>query len=172
MSTKHAILGLLNQRPMHGYEIKKEFEKSVSFIWSINIGQLYTLLKKMEKEKEIVKKEVSQKNKPDKLVYKITDKGKSNLRKWLSEPVVMRQTKDEFYLKMMFLTEAKKEDAKKYIDEQMDIIKKQLNEFNKIKNTNENNRNKFISVLLEASIMHFQVDIQWLNLYKERMGLQ
>ncbi|AKA70356.1 helix-turn-helix transcriptional regulator [Clostridium scatologenes] len=171
MSTEHAILGLLNQRPMHGYEIKKEFEKSVSFIWSINIGQLYTLLKKMEKENEIVKKAVPQENKPDKLVYKIQDKGRSKLHKWLSEPVIMRQTKDEFYLKMMFLTQTKKEDARKYIDEQIDIIEKQLNEFNKTKNANKDSRNKFMDVLLEASIMHFQVDIQWLNLYKERMEL-
>ncbi|MBP2032107.1 DNA-binding PadR family transcriptional regulator [Clostridium algifaecis] len=171
MSTEHAILGLLNQRPMHGYEIKKEFEKSVSYIWSINIGQLYTLLKKMEKENKIVKKVVPQENKPDKLVYKIADKGRITLQKWLSEPVVMRQTKDEFYLKMMFLTQTKKEDAKKYIDKQVDIIEKQLNEFNKIKSTNKDSKNNFMGVLLEASIMHFQVDIQWLNLYKERMGL-
>lgn len=170
MSTKHAILGLLNERSMYGYEIKKEFEKSVSFIWSINIGQLYTLLKKMENEDEIIKKEISQKNRPDKFVYTIADKGKNKLHKWLSEPVVIRQTKDEFYLKMMFLTQLKNEDAKKYIDKQIDIIQKQLNEFNEIKNTNNANRNKFMDVLLEASIMHFQVDLEWLNIYKERIG--
>ncbi|OAA84015.1 PadR family transcriptional regulator [Clostridium ljungdahlii] len=171
MSTKHAILGLLNERPMYGYEIKKEFEKSVSCIWSINIGQLYTLLKKMENENEIVKQEISQKNRPDKFVYTIADKGKNELHKWLSEPVVMRQTKDEFYLKMMFLTQIQNEDAKKYIDKQIDIIEKQLNEFNNIKNINKTKRNKFMDILLEASIMHFEVDIQWLNIYKERMGL-
>lgn len=172
MSTKHAILGLLNQRPMHGYELKKEFEKSVSFIWSINIGQLYTLLKKLEEEKEIVKETVSQENRPDKQVYEITDKGRKELQEWLATPVIMRQIRDEFYLKMMFLPQVEKEAAERFIDEQMEFIEEQLEEFNKIKNTNIENRNKFMGVLIEASIMHFQADVQWLKLYKERMGLE
>ena len=111
MSTKYAILGLLSRRPMHGYEIKKEFEKSVSYIWSINVGQLYTLLRKMESEQVVAKKEMPQDNARDKIVYEITDAGKGELKKWLSTPVLNRQTKDEFYLKMMFLEQVGKEKA-------------------------------------------------------------
>lgn len=169
MSTKYAILGLLNQRPMHGYEIKKEFEQSVSFIWSINIGQLYTLLKKMEEEKSIIKEIVTQENRPDKLVYEITDKGKSELNDWLSTPVSRRQTKDEFFLKMMFLAQTDKEEAKQFIKEQTASLEEQFNSLNQVKNNHGDKTDKFMSLLLEASIMHFQVDIEWLKLYKERM---
>lgn len=171
MSTKHAILGLLNGRPMHGYEIKKEFEKSVSYIWSINVGQLYTLLKKMEEDMEIVKKEVPQENKRDIIVYEITDKGKSELQKWLSSPILRRQTKDEFYLKMMFLTQVDKEQARKFTDEQIRSMEQQEEAFKAIKIDHGNKMDKFMFLLLEASIMHFQVDIKWLKLYKERMDL-
>ena len=171
MSTKHAILGLLSQRPMHGYELKKEFEQSVSFIWSINIGQLYTLLKKMEEENAIVKETVPQENRPDRLVYEITDKGRKEFQEWLSSPVIRKNTKDEFYLKMMFLEKVMKEDAKKFIDEQLETTEKQLNEFIKIKSSSGDRMDKFMGLLLEASIMHFQVDIEWLKLCKERMEL-
>jgi len=170
MSTKHAILGLLNQRPMHGYEIKKEFEKSVSHIWSINVGQLYTLLKKMEENTEIMKKEVSQENMRDRTIYKITDKGKSELQEWLSSPVLRRQTKDEFYLKMMFLTQIDIEKARKFTDEQIEAMEEQNETYKAIKIDHGDRMDKFMCLLLDASIMHFEVDIKWLKLYKERMN--
>ncbi len=171
MSTKYAILGLLNQKPMHGYEIKKEFEKSVSYIWSINVGQLYTLLKKMEGENVIEKKEVPQENKRDKSVYEITDAGRNELQEWLSSPILNRQTKDEFYLKMMFLTQLDKEKARKYVDEQIEVMEKQTKTFKEIGINQSNRMDKFMFLLLEASIIHFEVDIKWLKVYKERMGL-
>lgn len=171
MSTKHAILGLLNQRPMHGYEIKKEFEKSVSYIWSINVGQLYTLLKRMEEDTEIMKKEVPQENMRDRIVYEITDKGKNELQEWLSSPILRRQTKDEFYLKMMFLAQVDKEKARKFTDEQIKAMEQQDETFKAIKIDHGDRMDKFMCLLLEASIMHFEVDIKWLKLYKERMDL-
>lgn len=171
MSTKYAILGLLNQKPMHGYEIKKEFEKSVSYIWSINVGQLYTLLKKMEGENIIVKKEVPQENKRDKIVYEITDAGRNELQEWLSIPILNRQTKDEFYLKMMFLTQLGKENSRKYVDEQIKAMEKQSETFKELGIDHSDRMDKFMCLLLEASIMHFEVDIKWLKLYEERMGL-
>ena len=171
VSTKYAILGLLNQRPMHGYEIKKEFEKSVSYIWSINVGQLYTLLKKMEGEKVIVKRELPQDNMRDKIVYEITDAGKYEIQEWLSIPVLNRQAKDEFYLKMMFLTQVDKEKATKYIDEQIKALEKQYETSKAMKIDHSDRMEEFMCLLLEASIMHFDVDIKWLKLYKERMDL-
>jgi len=169
VSTKYAILGLLNQKPMHGYEIKKEFEKSVSYIWSINVGQLYTLLKKMEGENIIVKKEVPQENKRDKIVYEITDAGRNELQEWLSIPILNRQTKDEFYLKMMFLAQVGKEKATMYIDEQIEVMEKQCETFKAMKTDHGESMEKFMGLLLEASIMHFEVDIKWLKVFKERM---
>lgn len=171
MSTRYAILGLLSQKSMHGYELKKEFEQSVSFIWSINIGQLYTLLKKMEEDKAIVKETVCQENRPDKLVYQITDKGKEELQSWLCAPVVRKSTKDEFFLKMMFLRQVDTKEARKIVDEQIDSMEKQLNELKMVRDTSGDKMDKFMGLLLEASIRHFEVDIEWLRLYKERMGL-
>jgi len=154
---------------MHGYEIKKEFEKSVSYIWSINVGQLYTLLRKMESEQVVAKKEMPQDNARDKIVYEITDAGKGELKKWLSTPVLNRQTKDEFYLKMMFLEQVGKEKATMYIDEQIEVMEKQCETFKAMKEDHGESMEKFMSLLLEASIMHFEVDIKWLKMFKERM---
>lgn len=172
MSTRYAILGLLNKKPMHGYELKKEFEQSVSSIWSINYGRLYTLLKKMEGEDVIKKETVSQDNKPNKIVYEITDKGIKELHEWLATPIIKRQAKDEFYLKMMFLSQKNKEDTIKFVDDQIKAIEEQYTELKSIKEDHGDKMEKFMKLLLEAAIMHFEVDIKWLNMYKERMDLK
>ena len=45
--TKYAVLGMLNQGPKCGYEIKKELEKSSMFFWNESYGQIYPMLKKL-----------------------------------------------------------------------------------------------------------------------------
>ena len=41
MSLKHALLGLLNYRPMTGYDLKQRFDHSISHFWSANLSQIY-----------------------------------------------------------------------------------------------------------------------------------
>ena len=50
MSVKYAILGLLHYRDMHGYRIKRHIEQHFGHMWSINYGQIYPNLKRLEEE--------------------------------------------------------------------------------------------------------------------------
>lgn len=170
MGTKYAILGLLNDRPMHGYEIKRCFEEMVSNVWSINYGRLYPLLKRMEQEGLIKKETVVQENRPDKLVYEITEAGKEDLQQWLLAPEVKRQIKDEFYLKMLFLKHCDLDTANQFMKEQMAVITEQFQKFNLIKEQWGNVMDPYSAMLLEAGIMHSEADIKWLELCKERIN--
>ena len=42
MSIKHAILGLLADRPLHGYELKAAYESELVPATQLNYGQVYT----------------------------------------------------------------------------------------------------------------------------------
>ena len=48
MSIKHAILGLLAAGPAHGYALKAAFERDVAPRISLNYGQVYTTLARLE----------------------------------------------------------------------------------------------------------------------------
>lgn len=71
----YAILGLLKNRPLTGYDIDKIINRSIKNFWSILQSQVYKELKKMENNELIVAEVVIQKNKPNKVVYSISEKG-------------------------------------------------------------------------------------------------
>ena len=44
---KYAILGLLNQKSMSGYELSSEFESALNEFWNAKHSQIYPELKKL-----------------------------------------------------------------------------------------------------------------------------
>ncbi|MCW8956477.1 MAG: PadR family transcriptional regulator [Gammaproteobacteria bacterium] len=86
MSLKYTILGLIKDKPMHGYEIKNIFSVSFARFWRVSPGQLYPLLRKILDE-GLAKKSVHiQDGKPNAHVYSITKKGREEFKEWLNEP--------------------------------------------------------------------------------------
>jgi DNA-binding PadR family transcriptional regulator len=45
-----AILGLLNDQPLHGYELRKRLGESLGSTWGISFGSLYPALRRLERE--------------------------------------------------------------------------------------------------------------------------
>ena len=45
-----AILGLLKEQPLHGYELRKRLGESLGSMWGISYGSLYPALRRLERE--------------------------------------------------------------------------------------------------------------------------
>ncbi|MDD5005028.1 MAG: PadR family transcriptional regulator [Candidatus Omnitrophica bacterium] len=70
------ILGLLKDKPRHGYEIRKQINDFLTYFTGLGYESIYYSLTALEK-KGIVKRIVTaSKNRPDKYVYSLTEKGK------------------------------------------------------------------------------------------------
>jgi DNA-binding PadR family transcriptional regulator len=44
-----AILGLLKEQPLHGYELKKRLSDQLGFLWGVSFGSLYPALRRLER---------------------------------------------------------------------------------------------------------------------------
>jgi DNA-binding PadR family transcriptional regulator len=44
-----AVLGLLSEQPLHGYELKKRLSETLGPLWGISFGSLYPALRRLEK---------------------------------------------------------------------------------------------------------------------------
>src|SRR5207248_2409531 len=84
MSIKHAILGLLAGGPAHGYALKAAFERDVAPRTSLNYGQVYTTLARLEEAGMVAPEVVEQEKQRDKQVYALTEAGRKELHEWLS----------------------------------------------------------------------------------------
>ena len=75
MSVKHAFLGILAEKPRHGYDLKQAFDAKLGDFWSLNFGQVYTTLERLRKDGFVDYEEHEQADKPDKKIYRITQAG-------------------------------------------------------------------------------------------------
>ena len=45
-----AVLGLLKERAMHGYQLKKRLADTLGSFWQVSYGSLYPALKRLQRE--------------------------------------------------------------------------------------------------------------------------
>ena len=72
MSVRHAVLGLLAQRPRHGYELRAAFQALVGGEenWDVKPAQIYTTLARLEQGGLVVEDSVEQDAGPEKRIYR------------------------------------------------------------------------------------------------------
>lgn len=105
-----ALLGFLSYGPMTGYELKQNMDGSTSHFWNAKLSQIYTTLKSLEKKGLVRSSLQVQEERPDKRIYTITPEGKSNLQKWLAEPLTeLAPHKNALLLKLFFAAQTDKE---------------------------------------------------------------
>lgn len=59
-----AILGLLKERPVHGYELKKQLHEVFGDLWGVSFGSLYPALKRLERAGAITMEDDSTPGRP------------------------------------------------------------------------------------------------------------
>lgn len=129
MALKHSILGLLHYKDMHGYRIKEHIEKNFGHMWSINHGQIYQSLKKMEEEGLITMVEIapSPNGGPHRKLYSITSKGKDDFAAWLArDPEGQMLLRDPFLTRFVFFDFGDRERALEIIEGQIKLYEDQL----------------------------------------------
>ena len=87
-TTEAAILGLLRARPMSGYDLRKDAERSVGYFWAPAKTQIYATLPKLVEAGYATATKVAQGSRPDKVVYTLTDRGLDAVRTWIAEAPV------------------------------------------------------------------------------------
>ncbi len=110
MSHRYLILGLLAERPMTGYDIKKHVKAALGTVTNASYGTLYPALHKLQQEGAVEVEEVPQKGRPAKKVYRITESGQSELQGWLRQPATTDQIRREFLLKVYLAKGMEKQD--------------------------------------------------------------
>ncbi len=119
------ILGLLIHEDLTGYDIKKNIDGAIRFFWKGSFGSIYPALAAME-EQGLVQKIPSASGGREKILYHITDAGKSVVRDWLSERQASNELKYETLLKLFFGGAADPETAMKNIEVFEEQIRSEL----------------------------------------------
>ena len=106
LTVEHALLGFLNERPMHGYEIHQRLVglAGLGLAWQVKQSHLYAMLDKLEGDGYIAGKQQAQDMRPPRRVFRLTAAGRRAFRDWLNRPVSHgREIRLEFMAKLFFV---------------------------------------------------------------------
>ena len=85
MSLEYVILGFLEVGPKTGYDLKKRFDRSVAGFWPADQSSIYRMLDKLRQREWVSREVVVQDDRPNRKLYHITDEGREELHRWISE---------------------------------------------------------------------------------------
>lgn len=169
---KYAILGLINRKPLTGYDITKEFNSGLVDFWYAKHSQIYPELKKLTDEELISYEVIIQGEKLEKKLYTITEKGKGCLRKWLERDEPLEPTpKDVFRLKAYFCDEMDNEILLKQFQsalvkhlKRLKYLEGSMEELSKKKNVSKVSSPEFGDyIVLNGAIMREKTYIDWIK---------
>jgi DNA-binding PadR family transcriptional regulator len=117
---KYALLGMLSQESMTGYELMQKFETSLTEFWHAKHSQIYPELKKLTDEGMIEYSVEISGNVLERKVYTITKAGRKDFLEWLAKDEPMQPTpKDIFRLRMFFSNQLETAQCLKLLESQL-----------------------------------------------------
>ena len=104
MSLEHILLGMLRS-PSSGYELKADFKRSIANFWQAELSQIYPTLKRLETRGLLVSAEAPSRRGPRRRVYRLTDEGRAELRRWLRSGPQIRSERFAYMAQLFFMDE-------------------------------------------------------------------
>ncbi len=159
-----AVLGLLKEKPMHGYELKKALTERFAQTGKYSYGSLYPTLKRLQKagavEQEFPKGEVARKRN----VYRLTEAGEDLFARMLEQSSVQAtQDKEAFMLRLAFFRYTRPETRVRMLERRRGYL---LDQLTRIKESLINLKERMDTYSLE--LMRYdeyntEHDIHWLD---------
>ncbi len=171
MSVRNALLGFLEQRPRHGYELRAAFEAVMGGEqnWEVKPAQIYTTLSRLEESGLVVQEAVGQNGGPEKRIYAITSAGHNELVAWYQQPVKTEHQRDEFFLKLMLSVATGEFDPRRLISIQRASLYQELHDKTAQRSEADPHSELAYILLLDQAIMHLEADLRWLDMIESRL---
>ena len=121
---QHFLLGVLTERPLYGYHIKKICDDHFALMKPLNYGSIYPNLKKLMDKGLVTRTVAHQDSRPNRKVYTLTQKGRREFQKWLHQPSERPPTfQDEFAMKFLFSNGMAHKEMLDLIDRQVKLVR-------------------------------------------------
>ncbi|WP_261565234.1 PadR family transcriptional regulator [Frankia gtarii] len=112
MSLRHAVLGLLADRPASGYDLLKTFAISLSNVWSATQSQVYAELGRLADSGQVT---VTAEGARGRKEYAITESGRAELHRWLTKVEPNRTSRNDTLLRVFFLGLLEPDEARAFM---------------------------------------------------------
>lgn len=162
--TRYAILGVLIERAASGYEIKSFMKRSTMYFWRESDSTIYPMLKTLTREGKVLSQTVYV-GKKRKEIFSITESGRSEFKSWFESPTGSETPRNEFLLKLFFVTDQK--EMIRLFQERLEKIKITYEEYKKIEQRLESLADSSLKITrlkaLRYGLSLIEAEMEWLN---------
>jgi DNA-binding PadR family transcriptional regulator len=168
--TAYAILGLLRERPMHGYEIARHFqpEADLGQVVPADMSTVYAFLKDLQEHGLIRGERVTVGARPPRTVFSLTAEAELLFLDWLRRPVArMREVRLDFLLKLYFARRLDVAEARALVKAQVAACRSYLER--QRTGARDLDPTSFESLVLESKLTAAESMLVWLDRVASRI---
>ena len=179
MSVRQGMLALLAEQPMHGYQLRQQFELRTGGTWPLNIGQVYTTVQRLVRDGlvEPVPESADAAAEVDR--FRLTAAGRAEIADWWRTPVDRgAPARDELVIKLALAVTAPDIDARDVIQAQRTETMRALRDYTRLKGTlpgtadggGASSRDLAWSLVLDNLIFAAEAEVRWLDHVEARVS--
>lgn len=166
MSLSHAILGVLEHQPLHGYALKCVLEEGISYFWPVNLAAIYPSLRRLEADGLLThEREATSSGRPDRKVYSVTDAGREELARWRRVPpdLELPRSKNPLFLKLLFARRENLPDVRDWVHKAIDEGQRQAGALRSVIEGADPSTPYFVEFLRDSGMAHLELNIDRLT---------
>lgn len=160
-----AILGLLKERPMHGYQLSRELGESLGGFWRVSYGSLYPSLRRLEREGAVeTVQSGEERGGRRKNVYRTTEKGEKLFFELLQEAPHDNSTEDtRFRVRLAFFKYLPPETRIRLLERRRASLEDRLSTIKDSLRVTRERVDDYTLALMEHGRSATESDIAWLE---------
>ncbi len=165
MSVPYALLGLLEQQPRHGYDLKRLFDRYFAPDHPVAFAQVYSTLGRLEEKGRVRVDAVERAEGPDRRRYAITDEGTRELERWLERPLDAEPHLQASLFTKVVLAILSGRPVEPLVDAERHAHLERMRELTAVRRT----ATMPIALLADYALFHLEADLRWLDLTAARV---
>jgi DNA-binding PadR family transcriptional regulator len=166
MSVPYALLGLLEQEPRHGYDLKRLFDRYFAPDHPLAFAQVYSTLGRLEHRGHILVDGIERAEGPDRRRYAITDEGTAELERWLESPLEAEPHLQASLFTKVVLAILSGRPVEPLVDGERHAHLARMRELTALRRTAP----MPVGLLADYALFHLEADLRWLELTAARVG--
>jgi DNA-binding PadR family transcriptional regulator len=167
MSFGHTVLGLLEERPQHGYELKHRSDQHFPGARPLPFGQVYATLARLHRDGLVDIAAVETGAGPERKLYVVTPAGVSELEHWIDEPTSAGFVRSELFSRVVVALISGRSPASILDDQRAAHLAR-------MRDVTERRRTADLvgAMACDFELFHLEADVKWIEHAARRLEKQ
>ncbi len=161
----HGLLGLLERRPRHGYDLRQAYEERFAAGRPLRSGQVYSTLSRLERDGRVTLRGEAPGLGPERKLFAITRRGVAELERWLSGAEPAHPYLQNVLFMKVVLALSSGRDAQAVLDAQRDRHLADMRALTRAKSDID----VMATLRADFALFHLEADLRWIDLTVARL---